>query len=113
MTSRLKSYFFTGNQRCNLFSCGGYYRRQRTRANVHSRTREPLSSSAAGSGPISSSPGSNSSAENPRTGTFDAESDAKGLPLDAPVLKLRVTGLSETGNADGAGGFFDGSSKTC
>lgn len=76
----------------------------------------PLSSSAAGSGPISSSPGSNSSAENPRgseTGAFDAGSDTKGLLLVGPALKLRVTGLSETGNADGAGGFFKRSSTIC
>lgn len=80
------------------------------------RTGKPLSSSAVGSGPISSSPGSNSSAENPRgseAGAFDAESDAKGLLPVVPVLKLRVTGLSETGNADGAGGFFVGSSRIC
>lgn len=77
---------------------------------------KPLSSSAVASCPISSSPGSNSSAEKPRgseTGAFDPESDTKGLLPVVPALKLRVTGLSETGNADGAGGFFNASSRTC
>lgn len=72
---------------------------------------EPLLSSAEAAGSASSSSSAKSSAQKPSDscpGTFAF--DTLSLLPRAPLLKLSVTGLSEMGNIEGAGGLCKASS---
>jgi len=72
---------------------------------------EPLLSSVEVVGSASSSSSAKSSAEKPSDscpGAFAV--DTLSLLPRAPLLKLSVTGLSEIGNTEGAGGFCKASS---
>ena len=75
--------------------------------------KEPLLSSAEVAASASSSSGAKSSAEKPSdilAGAFGPDKEVIGLLPGPPLLKLSVTGLSEMGNAEGAGGLFEASS---
>jgi hypothetical protein len=70
--------------------------------------KEPLLSSAEVAALASSSSAAKFSAEKLSdicAGTFGPDKEVIGLLPGPPLLKLSVTGLSERGNAEGAGGF--------
>lgn len=90
---------------------------ERTSTHILDNRREliekPLLSSAEVASSASSSSAAKSSAENPSdscAGTFAADKDVMGLLPRVPLLKLSVTGLSDIGNTEGAGGLFEASS---